>query len=61
MYFRVRRAYLRWASARAGLAVVDVAGIAAFLLATFSKAIAATICCAFQPPPAAGRRRRVDG
>ena len=60
VYFRVRRAYLRWASARAGLAVVDVAGVAAFLLATFSKAIAATICCAFQPPPA-GRRRRVDG
>jgi adenine nucleotide transporter 17 len=44
VFFRIRGAYLRWASARVGRVVVDVAPVAAFFIAMAAKSIAALSC-----------------
>ena len=41
VFFRIRGAYLRWASARLGQAVIDVAPMPAFFIAMAAKSIAA--------------------
>lgn len=61
VYFRIRRFYLRWASARAGIPLVDVAAGAAFVIALIAKAIAAATCYPLTRMKVMGTTQRKSG